>query len=48
MPTADRYISRLSLFSLIYKLVLNRNEGPRIPILIQAVGVNKLLDLLDF
>jgi lysyl-tRNA synthetase class 1 len=36
------------LFSMIYQLVLNSNEGPRIPFLIQGVGVNKLLHLLDF
>lgn len=36
------------LFSLIYQLVLHRNEGPRIPILIQGVGVNLMLELLDF
>lgn len=36
------------LFHIIYNLVLNNNEGPRIPLLIQGVGVNKLLDLMDF
>lgn len=36
------------LFGMIYKLVLDSNEGPRIPYLIQGVGVDKLLNLLDF
>ncbi|AZN43882.1 lysine--tRNA ligase [Paenibacillus albus] len=36
------------LFSIIYQLVLNRNEGPRIPYLIQSVGESRLLSLLDF
>ncbi|MHA6532047.1 lysine--tRNA ligase [Paenibacillus sp. BAC0078] len=36
------------LFTMIYRLVLNQETGPRIPVLIQAVGMDKLLDLLDF
>ncbi|MNI67359.1 lysyl-tRNA synthetase [compost metagenome] len=36
------------LFMLIYQLVLSQETGPRIPVLIQAVGVEKLLALLDF
>ncbi|OMF70793.1 lysine--tRNA ligase [Paenibacillus glucanolyticus] len=36
------------LFSLIYQLVLGRDEGPRIPILIEGVGVHRMLDLLNF
>ncbi|RAV20695.1 lysine--tRNA ligase [Paenibacillus contaminans] len=36
------------LFTIIYKLTLNNNEGPRIPLLIQAIGANKLLHLLEF
>ncbi|AIQ68873.1 lysine--tRNA ligase [Paenibacillus graminis] len=36
------------LFTLIYQLVLGRETGPRIPVLIQAVGMEKLLALLDF
>ncbi|XEC97449.1 lysine--tRNA ligase [Paenibacillus tarimensis] len=35
------------LFRIIYKLVLNSDEGPRIPLLIQAVGVNEMLYLLE-
>ncbi|CAG7626400.1 lysine--tRNA ligase [Paenibacillus allorhizosphaerae] len=35
------------LFTIIYNLVLNQNEGPRIPWLIQAVGPKKLLDLME-
>ncbi|MNM92988.1 lysyl-tRNA synthetase [compost metagenome] len=36
------------LFALIYQLVLHQSEGPRIPALIQAVGIERLLALLDF
>ncbi|MNR62513.1 lysyl-tRNA synthetase [compost metagenome] len=36
------------LFTLIYQLVLGQETGPRIPVLIQAVGMEKLLALLDF
>ncbi|QSF47325.1 lysine--tRNA ligase [Paenibacillus tianjinensis] len=36
------------LFALIYQLVLHQSEGPRIPALIQAVGTEPLLRLLDF
>ncbi|MFE0555921.1 lysine--tRNA ligase [Paenibacillus sp. NPDC058910] len=36
------------LFGLIYQFVLHRHEGPRLPILIQVVGVHRLLALLDF
>lgn len=36
------------LFALIYQLILHQSEGPRIPALIQAVGSERLLALLDF
>ena len=35
------------LFTIVYQLVLNQNVGPRIPWLIQAIGVNKLLELME-
>lgn len=35
------------LFMIIYQLVLNKNEGPRLPLLIQAVGAKKVISLLD-
>ncbi|MNI96360.1 lysyl-tRNA synthetase [compost metagenome] len=47
----DKKIMRCNqkrLFSLIYQLVLNQPEGPRIPVLIQTVGTERLLALLDF
>ncbi|ENQ3106309.1 lysine--tRNA ligase [Bacillus cereus] len=36
------------LFNMIYKLVLNSSNGPRLPMLIQAVGVERMLALLDY
>ncbi|OKP68554.1 lysine--tRNA ligase [Paenibacillus sp. P3E] len=36
------------MFTLIYQLVLGQETGPRIPVLIQAVGLDRLLALLDF
>lgn len=36
------------LFRILYKLVLNSNSGPRLPILFKAVGCNTLISLLDF
>ncbi|RKN84560.1 lysine--tRNA ligase [Paenibacillus ginsengarvi] len=36
------------LFSIIYRLVLGKDEGPRIPLLIQVVGSAKMMALLDF
>ncbi|QHW33960.1 hypothetical protein GZH47_26295 [Paenibacillus rhizovicinus] len=36
------------LFSLLYQLVLQSNEGPRMPYFIQGVGRERLLSLLDF
>lgn len=48
---ADKKVMRRNqkrLFSLIYQFILNREEGPRIPILIQIVGVNRMLDLMEF
>ncbi|WNS45390.1 lysine--tRNA ligase [Paenibacillus sp. MMS20-IR301] len=35
------------LFTIIYQLVLNADEGPRLPMLIQAAGTEKMLLLLD-
>ncbi|MCP3739403.1 lysine--tRNA ligase [Rossellomorea sp. BNER] len=36
------------LFSLVYKLVLNSSNGPRLPLLVEVVGRKQLLGLLDF
>ncbi|ANX11430.1 lysine--tRNA ligase [Fictibacillus arsenicus] len=36
------------LFQIIYQLILNNNSGPRIPLLVHAVGKERLLSLLDF
>ncbi len=36
------------LFSIVYKLVLNSTSGPRLPVMIQALGVNGILNLIDF
>ncbi|HDR8064186.1 lysine--tRNA ligase [Bacillus thuringiensis] len=47
----DKKIMRANqklLFSMVYKLVLNSTNGPRLPILIKTIGSNKLLSLLDF
>ncbi|MGA4721041.1 lysine--tRNA ligase [Fictibacillus nanhaiensis] len=35
------------LFSIIYQLVLNRNSGPRIPLLLHSVGKERLIALLQ-
>lgn len=40
--------SQKRLFQMVYKLVLDSRSGPRLPLLIQAVGQNKMLFLLDF
>lgn len=34
-------------FTILYQLVINREEGPRIPLLIQAVGIERMLYLLE-
>jgi lysyl-tRNA synthetase class 1 len=36
------------LFRIVYRLVLSRDEGPRIPLLVLGVGPKKLQTLLDF
>ncbi len=36
------------LFAHIYRLVLNNDSGPRLPLLIKTVGIDKILALLDF
>ncbi|WP_265182924.1 lysine--tRNA ligase [Bacillus gaemokensis] len=36
------------LFSIIYRLVINKSNGPRIPLLIQVIGVEAIVLLLDF
>ena len=36
-----------TLFNIVYKLVLNSDRGPRLPLLIKAVGVDTMLYLLD-
>ncbi|RLQ94347.1 lysine--tRNA ligase [Falsibacillus albus] len=36
------------LFQIIYQLVLNRNSGPRLPILIRAAGAEKIVELVTF
>lgn len=35
------------LFTIIYQLVLSADEGPRLPMLIQAAGTERMLSLLD-
>lgn len=35
------------LFTIIYQLVLSADEGPRLPMLIQAAGTDRMLSLLD-
>ncbi len=37
-----------SLFQIVYRLVLNSTSGPRIPILVEVVGKERILELLDF
>ncbi|WP_151734031.1 lysine--tRNA ligase [Paenibacillus tengchongensis] len=47
---ADPKISKQNhkqFFSTLYQLVLGQPEGPRIPLLVQAVGTRRLLALLD-
>lgn len=36
------------LFTIVYRLVLNNPMGPPLPLLIQAIGKDKLIYLLDF
>lgn len=36
------------LFTIIYRLIMNQSSGPRIPLLIHVVGVEKFASLLDF
>ncbi|EOO21114.1 lysine--tRNA ligase [Bacillus cereus] len=36
------------LFAIIYRLIMNQSNGPRIPLLIHVVGVEKFVSLLDF
>ncbi|EHL73225.1 hypothetical protein HMPREF1014_02542 [Bacillus sp. 7_6_55CFAA_CT2] len=36
------------LFTIIYKLIMNQSNGPRIPLLIHVVGIEKFITLLDF
>lgn len=36
------------LFLIVYQLVLNRNSGPRLPLLVQAAGKEHMANLLDF
>lgn len=46
----DRKVMRAQqkrLFTIIYQLVLNADEGPRLPMLIQAAGTERMLNLLD-
>ncbi len=37
-----------ALFAALYQLTLNQDHGPRIPLLIKAIGINKLDQLLSF
>jgi lysyl-tRNA synthetase class 1 len=37
-----------NLFGVVYKLVLNSTSGPRLSILVKALGIEKILCLLDF
>ncbi|MGW8448988.1 lysine--tRNA ligase, partial [Bacillus wiedmannii] len=36
------------LFLIIYRLIINQSIGPRIPLLIHVVGIEKFIALLDF
>ena len=36
------------LFTIIYKLIMNQSNGPRIPLLIHVVGIENFITLLDF
>ncbi|CAM4272311.1 lysyl-tRNA synthetase [Bacillus manliponensis] len=36
------------LFTIVYKLVLNNQSGPRLPVLLKVVGTDKMLSLLEF
>lgn len=36
------------LFTIIYRLIMNQSSGPRIPLLIHVVAVEKFASLLDF
>ncbi|MBG9578151.1 hypothetical protein ABE42_02620 [Bacillus thuringiensis] len=36
------------LFTIIYMLIINQSNGPRIPLLIHVVGIEKSIALLDF
>lgn len=36
------------LFTIIYKLIMNQSNGPRIPLLIHVVGIERFITLLDF
>lgn len=47
----DKKIMRANqklLFNMVYKFVLNSSAGPRLPLLIQAVGIERMVSLLDF
>ncbi len=37
-----------SLFTMIYLLTINATSGPRLPLLIKAIGHKRLLGLLSF
>lgn len=36
------------LFGIVYRLILNSKSGPRLPLLIKALGIERTLALLDF
>ncbi|MNF05441.1 lysyl-tRNA synthetase [compost metagenome] len=36
------------LFSILYQLILQQPEGPRVPVLVQALGKERVLALLEF
>ncbi|MBT2259202.1 lysine--tRNA ligase [Priestia megaterium] len=47
----DKKIMRANqklLFRIIYELIFNTTSGPRLPILIKVLGINKILSLLNF
>ncbi|MFD3445620.1 lysine--tRNA ligase [Microbacteriaceae bacterium 4G12] len=47
----DKKIMRANqklLFTMVYRLVLNSSSGPRLPILVEAVGGERMIALLDF
>ena len=45
-PTAELKAAQRSFFALLYKLLVGRDTGPRLPTLLLAVGADKVRELL--